>query len=206
MGGYNENERKQIRNDLKKLRSEITKAKALGRTAETDAKLANSKQNIANKVNPDEVVITPVMLESAGITKETLNEALINYFTERPFSSKELANFGKQAQAMLTQAKTDNDAEAIRVFENIKKALPKLRKEIENARNRTAEYTAGTAGVSDGSVGVSDSITTESTVGPVGAPVVVDPNVAGTVESGTSGEPRSLTQRINALKARIKIR
>jgi len=204
-GGYNENERKQIRNDLKKLRSEITKAKALGRTAETDAKLANSKQNIANKVNPDEVVITPAMLESAGITADTVDQGLVNYFTERPFSSKELADFGKQAQAMLTKAKTDNNVEAITKFGNLKKALPKLRKEIENARNRTAEYTAGTAGVSNDSIGVPDSIPTESAIPTDGSPVVVDPNVAGTVESGTSGEPRSLTQRINALKARIKI-
>jgi hypothetical protein len=202
-GGYTETERKQIRNDLKKLRSEVIKAKTLGRTAETDA--ANRKQTVINKVNPDQIGITPAMLESVGITADTVGQDMINYFTERPFSSKEVADFGKQAQAMLTKAKTDNNVEVITKFGNLKKALPKLRKEIENVRNRTAEYTAGTAGVSDGSVGVSDSITTESTVGPVGAPVVVDPNVAGTVESGTSGEPRSLTQRINALKARIKI-
>jgi hypothetical protein len=202
-GGYTETERKQIRNDLKKLRSEVIKAKTLGRTAETDA--ANRKQTVINKVNPDQIGITPAMLESVGITADTVGQDMINYFTERPFSSKEVADFGKQAQAMLTKAKTGNNVEVITKFGNLKKALPKLRKEIENVRNRTAEYTAGTAGVSDGSVGVSDSITTESTVGPVGAPVVVDPNVAGTVESGTSGEPRSLTQRINALKARIKI-
>jgi hypothetical protein len=85
-GGYTETERKQIRNDLKKLRSEVIKAKTLGRTAETDA--ANRKQTVINKVNPDQIGITPAMLESVGITADTVGQDMINYFTVSFLSRK----------------------------------------------------------------------------------------------------------------------
>ena len=203
-GGYDNVEKNKVRADLKKLRSEITKAKALGRTTKTDIKLANDKQAVENKVNPDQIAITPAMLESVGITPETIDQSLFNFFTEKPFTSKEIETFGKQVQASLSQAKIDNDVEAITKFGNLKKALPKLRKEIKNVRQKLRESNSSTIGTSDADIGVSDSVTTENIVGLDGPSVVGSGVDVGTTESTESGEPATLAKRINVLKARIK--
>lgn len=188
--GYNEQEQQIIKKDLKKLRSILTKDKAIMDAAETDARIEEQRKAIIEGTKDDTVTLTRKMFEDAGITEEYI----ISSLEGQGRSISQIAFMENDSRQM---ARETADLERKNELLKQAKSLGKLRQEIENGIvQRSGSPVGQPTGTSDAVPGASTTVAAKGTPGPDGDAVVGDTSVTGETEGRAGAEPAALDEKI----------